>query len=380
MNQPFFTAPGSEEKARLRERYESDADVIPASGIGYEAATRQHLLDVRSYFEDRRNYLRDAEALIESDYDAGTGFSGYGKRSLSVQFTKAVNAVSDVWFTLVGQSPVPTQPAARPVSLRDYYVDAIGFYLGRDEDEAASQAYAFLDSAGLLEQDTLKSVGDQYYDNARYERAIGIYRTVLQKEPRRADVRMRISDYFFTTGLALLAEKQYEESERAFDEVLRNDVSRADAREKKLEVAGLIEERRQRLELARKSLSEANTALAAAARAEAQRKFADAVKLYRQAKAAYAKVGDEFQDEHIEAAQAGLVIEDKVAYLIEELINEVRALQTIAIREQTRDLIRTSSERELRGLAAQMVRSEHDTQAEVLRRLFITQGKEELQR
>jgi hypothetical protein len=91
-------------------------------------------------------------------------------------------------------------------------------------------------------------------------------------------------------------------------------------------------------------------------------------------------VGDEFQDEHIEAAQAGLVIEDKVAYLIEELINEVRALQTIAIREQTRDLIRTSSERELRGLAAQMVRSEHDTQAEVLRRLFITQGKEELQR
>ncbi len=380
MNQPFFTATGSEEKRRLRERYEADAEDFPASGISYEAAKRQYLIDVRSYFDEGRNYLTDAEALIASDYDSGAGFGAYGKRSLSVHFTNAVNAVADVWYTLIGEPPVPTAPPARPVSLRNYYVDAIGFYLGRDQDEAASEAYAFLDSGGLLEQDTLKSVGDQYYDNTRYERAIGIYRTVLQKEPRRADVRMRISDYYFTTGLALLGERRYEEAEKAFDEVLDNDVSRADAREKKLEVARLIEERRERLEAARRSLNDATKAMAAATRAEAQRKFADAVKLYRQAEAAYAKVSDEFPDEHTQASQASARIETQVARLIAELVNEVRALQTIAVREQTRELIRGSSERELRGVAAQLVRSEHDTQAEVLRTLIISQEREALQR
>jgi tetratricopeptide (TPR) repeat protein len=380
MNQPFFTAPGSEEKKRLRDRYEADAEDVPASGIAYEAAKRQYLIDVRSYFEERRNYLADAEALIASDYDTGAGFGAYGKRSLSVHFTNAVNAVADIWFTLIGEPPVPTGPPARPVSLRDYYVDAIGFYLGRDQDEAASAGYAFLESGGLLEQDTLKRVGDQYYDNARYERAIALYRTVLQKEPRRADVRMRISDYYFTTGLALLAERRYGEAEKAFDEVLENDVSRADARQKKLEVARLIEERKQRLELARMSVSEARKAIAAAARAEAQHKFADAVRLYRQAEAAYAKVDEEFDDEHLEASQAAARIEAQVARLIAELVNEVRALQTIAVREQTRELIRGSSERELRGVAAQLVRSEHDAQAEVLRTLIISQEREALQR
>jgi len=380
MNQPFFTAPGSEEQRGVREQYEADAEVVPATGIGYEASKRRYLLDVRSYFEERGAYLQDAEALIASDYDSGTGFDGYARRSLSAHLTGAVNAVADVWFTMLGEPPVPTEPAARAISLRNYYVDAIGFYLGRNEDDAAGEAHAFLSKAGLLEHDTLKRVADQYYDNGRYDRAIAMYRTVLQKEPRRADVLMRISDYYFTTGLALLAEKRYDEAERAFDEVLKNDMSRKDAREKKLEVTRLIEARRQRLEQARESVNAARRAIAAAASAEGDRKFAEAVRLYRQAGEEYAKVGDEFGEEHVEAVQAASRIEASVTRLIQEMVNEVRGLQSVAVREQTRELVRKGSEQDLRNLATSMVRSQHNTKLEVLRTVLIRREKEALQR
>jgi len=43
------------------------------------------------YFEQSRTYLKDAEALITSDYDNGVGFKGYAKRSLNVYFTKLSN-------------------------------------------------------------------------------------------------------------------------------------------------------------------------------------------------------------------------------------------------------------------------------------------------
>ena len=379
MNQPFFTVPGSERVPSLRERYEADAEVFSATGISYEASERRYLLDVRTYFEQQRGYLEDAETLIASEYDTGAGFRGYGKRSLSVHFTNAVNAVADAWFTVLGEVPAGVQPATRPVSLRGYYVDAIGFYLGRDDDDGASRTHRFLESAGLLEEDTLKRVGDQYYENARYEQAIALYRAVLEKAPRRTDVRRRISDYFFKRGLALLTEKQYEQAEEAFDEVLRSDVSRSDAREKKLEAERLIEERRASLELAQARVDDARKAIATAARAEAQRKFAEAVALYRQAGEAYAKVGDEFEEEYIEASRAATRIEARIAHLIEELVGEVRGLQPVAVREQTRELIRNGSEQELLTLATRLVQDEHADKARVLRLWLIGEEKRALQ-
>jgi len=380
MNQPFFIAPGSRADARLKQRYEADADAV-VGDIPYKSAKRQYIVDVRAYFQERRGYLEDAEALIVSDYNAGVGFKGYGKRSLEVHFSNAINAVADVWYTVLGEETVPAaRPATEAISLRDYTVDAIGFYLQRDDDDRADTAFASLERAGALDADTLKEAADEFYENARYARAIPMYRTVLEKSPRRTDVRKRISDYFFSEGLALLEQKKYEEAERAFDEVLRSDTDRGDAREKKLEAARLMAERNERFALTRKRVENAGRTAADAARAEAQRKFAEAVALYRTAGNTYRQVGDEFEDEFLVASGAARQIEAKIERLKTQLVEEVRALQYGAVKEQAIEAIQGSSERGLRTFATRLVQDEHSDKLKSIRARLIEEEKGELRR
>ncbi len=379
MNQPFFTVPGSKSDHQFKERYQMDAESF-ASGIPYESAKREYVVDVRSYFDRRRDYLTDAEALISSDYSSGVGFKGYARRSLNVIFSTAVNAVADVWYTVLGEAPVPARTPVRVVSLRDYYVDAVGFYLQRDEDERAGAQFALLETTGTLDADTVKKVADKYYANARYDRAISMYRTVLEKDPRRADVRKRISDYFFTEGLALLEQRKYGEAEKAFDQVLKTDVGRGDAREKKLEAAKLLAEREDRLALARQRVEDAQRKAESAARAEAQRKFAEAVALYRQANSMYVQVSNEFEEEFLAAAEAARRIEAKVQRLKDQLVEEVRALQHGAVREHALELIQDASKRNVRSLATRLVQDEHAARARELGDQLIAEEKERLRR
>jgi len=379
MNQPFFVVPDSRADTRLKRRYDADADAF-AGDIPYKSAKRQYIVDVRAYFEERRGYLEDAEALIASDYDAGAGFKGYGKRSLDVHFSNAINAVADVWYTVLGEEAVSTRAATETISLREYYVDAIGFYLKRGDDERAGAAFAFLDSAGALDADTLKKAADEYYENARYARAVSMYRTVLEGSPRRTDVRKRISDYFFSEGLALLEQRRYQEAEIAFDEVLRNDMGRGDAREKKLEAARLLAERNERLALIQRRVEDASRSAGAAARAEAQRKFAEAVALYRNATNMYRQVSDEFEDEYLAASAAARQIEAKIQRLKEQLVEEVRALQYGAVKEQAREVIQSSSEQESRIFATRLVQDEHGDKVKSLSARLIEEEKRGLQR
>jgi len=379
MNQPFFTVPGSTSDRKLRERYEADAESF-ASGIPYESAKREYIVDVRSYLERRRDYLKDAEALIASDYKSGMGFTGYAKRSLNAIFSNAVNAVADVCYTILGEAPVPARTPVRVVSLRDYYVDAIGFYLQRDEDERATAQIELLEDTGTLDADTLKKVADRYYENARYDRAISMYRAVLGKDPRRADVQKKISDYFFSEGLALLEQRKYGEAEQAFDQVLQTDVGRGDAREKKLEAAKLLAERRDRLTVAKQRVEDAERKADSAARAEAQRKFAEAVALYRQANSMYVQVSNEFEDEFLAAEEASRRIEAKIERLKDQLVEEVRALQYGAVREHARELIEDASERNVRSLATRLVQDEHAAEVEALRAQLVEQEKQALRR
>jgi tetratricopeptide (TPR) repeat protein len=379
MNQPFFAVPGSKSDRRLKERYEADAESF-ASGIPYESANREYVVDVRSYFDQRREYLKDAEALIASDYKSGAGFTGYAKRSLNVIFSNAVNAVADVWYTVLGEAPVPTRAPVRVVSLRDYYVDAIGFYLQRDKDERAGAQLELLENTGTLDADTLKKVADKYFGNARYDRAISMYRTVLEKDPRRADVRKRISDYFFSEGLALLEQRKYGEAEQAFDQVLQTDVGRGDAREKKLEAAKLLAERQDRLAVAKQRVEDAERKAESAARAEAQRKFAEAVALYRQANSMYVQVSTEFEEEFLAAEEASRRIEAKIQRLKDQLVEEVRALQYEAVRGHALELIEDASERNVRSLATRLVQDEHAGEVEALRAQLVQQEKEALRR
>jgi tetratricopeptide (TPR) repeat protein len=279
-----------------------------------------------------------------------------------------------------GQEQLAARPLIQPLSFRDYYVDSLGFYLRRNDDARAASAYASLENEGLLDPETVKKLGDAYYDAGRYDRAVSLYRDVLAKAPRRADVRQRISDYFFTSGLALLEKKQYEEAVRAFDEVLKNDMSRADAREKKLEAGQLLSEQAERLESTRKMVADAKQATESAARAEAQRKFADAVALYRQARNTYAKVSEEFEGEHAEAARASKQIEIKIARLMDELVNEVRDLRSVAVKDQARELMQNSSKQQLRALATRVAQDQHVDAAKLLRSQLVDEERRALQR
>ena len=379
LNQPFFAVAGAKSDDQFKKRYEADAEAL-ASGIPYESAPREYIVHVRSYFEQRRDYLKDAGELIASDYRSGIGFNGYAKRSLNVIFSNAVNAVADTWYTILGPASMAVRAPAQVVSLRDYYVDAIGFYLQRGENARADAPLALLESSGALDTDTLKKVADKYYENAGYDRAISMYRTVLEKDPRRVDVQKKISDHFFSQGLALLEQRKYGEAEKAFDEVLKTDVARGDARDRKLEAAKLLAERNDRLSLAKQQFEDAQRKTESAERAEAQRKFAEAVALYRQANSMYVQVTSEFEDEFLAASAASKRIEDKIQRLKDRLVEEIRALQYGAVRDHAREVIQNTSERNARSVVTRLVQEQHAAKTRELSNQLISEEKEALRR
>lgn len=296
------TAPMYEADPTYRERYHADVDAN-IEQVPFQSKTRVKVAP-SAYFNDVIADARAREDLIIEDYKAGVGFAGVAGTALSEDASRSVNACADVFQTVLrGQVTVANISQGE---IRSYILDAIRFYISRNNDAETDAAYAKLMDLGVTTVDLQKQIGDMFYDAEKYDRAMVEYKAVLAKAPSRRDVIERIAEYYVHQGDEALADEQLEAALKAYNDALQADMLHPTAQSKKLEAEGMIAARDARQEEARQAIGQGDDLLRQADQLVFKQEHTEALKLLREAKNAYSGVTDEFATE-ARLARAGLL-------------------------------------------------------------------------
>jgi len=287
-------------KPSYRTQYYADVD----GNVGNVtiASSPRAIVDGPLYFRRVQDDSEVRQPLIEKDYQDGVGFRGLAAKSLSQDVSRSINAVADVWWTILqGQSRAAS---ISQTQLARYHEDALTFYINRGNRRETDEAYDRLRALGVDSPDMIKRIGDLFYEAGDRTRAIEEYRIVLEKEPGRRDVAERIAAHYLEEGERLLEEGRLEQARDAFQEAALADQLNATAKEKVLEAERLLSQRQDRL-------AEAQGAVDVALGLERQaedlvrlKNLPEAVSRLEQARDIYASVTDEFPQER-RAAEVG---------------------------------------------------------------------------
>jgi len=382
LNEPFAgTEPlsgyGHEEIAELRRRYELDVDRA-LQGLRYGYKRRKPVYDTESYFVAARRYLQHAEFFLAQDYSSGQGFTEYGQRSLNLYFDNAVNAVADIWFTIIRQARSASFVEPQSSALRQFRIEAARYFLQTGKDEQASRAVAQLGQAGMMDAESEKRVADAYFDTERYSRAIAGYLRVLEEEPNWPDVRDRVSGYYYSLGSAYMKTGLLEEAQRAFQHVLTSDPQYRPARQALDTTIGMIAARDERLSRVRTRIKTARTFESRAERAASDRDYADAIVHLRRARDIYSEVTTEFRREYAVAQRTLASINDRIAKFSDTIIREAMALDTVAEQMVLAGSVNRAARDHAIKFANQVTRENHTKRTRELQQQFVREQREQI--
>lgn len=299
------TAPFASGNPEYRRRYFEDVDRHIQS-VELRPSQRK-VVDPRAYFSLVIGQARTQEATISADYQSGTGFNGVARAAISIDASRSVDAVTDVWYTLLSglSTGAGTAVEVSAATRQEYLLNAVDFYLKRGNLAEAQSSYARLRDANMLSVEVRKRIGDMYYDAGQFERAIEEYQAVLAVSPDRRDVRVRMADYYMQAGEQALERGRLEDARDNFELAYQADMLRTEAQRQRMRVDELIAARAVRLAEIREHLRQAREAESQAEAEALDRNFARAIALLNTARDLYGKVTREFPEEAF-AADNGL--------------------------------------------------------------------------
>lgn len=303
--------------ARLAKQVEDDIDKHLKS---YQARTRQpqmeYIRNPGQYFAERSRPFADARALLESDYARGEGYKGYASSATPTLMQSTIEAVADVWFTVMRPQGDASDVKPSDKSLTEYFTEQVIYQLGDKknlrEAERAYKQFAALKTSSLS---AYERIGDAFYAFGAEgrDRAVQEWTNALTLPgPERSRVMKKLSSHYLGLGRAYLAAAAKPNAPKDalpnalanFTKALEFDQSNEDAGSLINETQIKIAERDQRLELAIRTLSAAESVVKQAEQSKVDQQFAEAIALYKKAITVFEQVGDEFT-EQFEAADAG---------------------------------------------------------------------------
>ncbi|MBI4556582.1 MAG: hypothetical protein HY706_03280 [Candidatus Hydrogenedentes bacterium] len=352
------TAPLARGNPTYRNLYYADVEENIGRTELKTAARRQ--VEPAAYFPRVQREAQTREDLIVKDYQTGLGFKGVAGAALAEDASRSVNAVADVWHTILTGNVVVANIADS--QMRDYVVDSLKFYLSRHHRQEIDAAYARLAGMPAQTPELRNRIGDMFFEYGEFDRGIKEYEAVVAAEPNRRDVIEKISGYYVRVGDEALVRNELEQARDAFARAAEVDKLHAAAQEKLLEAQRMIGDRDARLETARQAIEQAKTLETQAEQQRLRRNYAQALATLRQVEILYKSVPDEFAAEN-HAARAGL---NNVATLMRDVKGElVRNAETFSGSSTASDLRRLATgsarqldEETLRTLLANQYRSE----------------------
>ena len=316
------TAPMQDANPAYRTMYYNDVDQH-LERVPLQAGDRQ-IVDPQSYLTFARSAAEQRQDMILKDYEAGLGFKGVAGGALSEDLSRSINAVADVWYTiLTGGATMGNIPES---DLRQFGISAVAFYIERGNEAEADEALSHLEGLGLMNSDVHKRVGDMYFDAEQYERAMLEYEQVLQVEPNRRDVAERVAEYHLKLGERALSADKLEEAQQQFEQASNMDKLNEAATTGRLDAERMIAARAERRAQEQAALTEAQNQTQQA-QAEAQRRnYGRAIELLENARAQYAMVTGEFVEFTHEADDGLETVESQLVTIRNQLFGNVTAL------------------------------------------------------
>ena len=309
------TAPLLNADRTLRDKYYADVEKN-IQQVQLKPSARR-LVDAEPYFDRARRLADTRKDMILKDYQDGLGFNGIAKATLAEELSRSIDAVADVWNTILTQNVVHANVSEEQV--RGYVLSAMEFYIKRNNEPEIDANYRRLSALTKKTPDMAKRIGDMFYDGGLYERAIAEYQEVLATEPQRRDVVSRIAEYYVKQGDDALKAKRLQEAYDNFAKAAKTDPLHPEAEKKRLEAEALIAERDARLEAAKRSIEDASQLQTDAEQQVLQRKFSEAMATLQEAQEIYETVPDEFPTE----SRAANVGSANVAMRLRELKGEL---------------------------------------------------------
>lgn len=357
------TSPLADSEPAVRDLYHTDVEgVIERVQMKQSPRTK---VEPATYFAEVRNDARKRRDLILTDYRQGIGFSGTAGTAISDDASRSVNAVADVFHTVLTGRVASANIS--PSQIRDYVVHAIQFYIKRGNDAETDAAYKRLAALNVATVDLQKQIGDMFYDAGKYERAMQEYNAVLAIEPTRRDVTERIAAYYVKLGDDALAEKELEAARDAYQNALNADKLQPNAQRKLIDAEKLIQERDARLNTARETITSADEKLSQAEQLAFRRDYGGAIALLYEAQSSYGTVTDEFASEYRLAQNGILTAESRLNQLRRDLVSNAPTLSGLGsgftTRKQAADAASVLDAEALRAL----LRTQYDAEIDRLK-------------
>lgn len=352
------SAPLADDPSPFRQQYYDDVD-RNIGQVSLKTSTRKRV-DAMAYFERVRRLADARKELVLRDYQEGTGFRGVANASLAEDASRSVDAVADVWYTILAGGVV--HASVSDAQLRDYVVNAMSYYAKRGNPGEIESMYARLSGLTAKTPDMARQLGDIFYGAGLYERAIEEYQVVLAAEPSRRDVVEKIAAYYMMKGQEAVDRKNLQGARDYYAKAAETDPLHPEAEAKRLEVERLMAERETRLETTRHVIEEAAGLETKAEQLAMARKHADAITVLKEAEQKYGSVTSEFPTEY-QAATAGLSnVTMRLRQLKSELIQNAQTLSGAGFTGDLRKMAvaegRTLDESALRALNQKLLNDE----------------------
>lgn len=334
------TTPLRDVSAMFRDRYETDVEGN-IDRLAIQTSARA-VVDARSYFPELAARTAARDTLILKDYQDGVGFGGVAKTSLPTDAGRTVDAVADVWFTLL---TAKTQTVAvSEDQLRQYALGAYAFYIARRNPAEIDAASARLDKLVSPTPDMRVRLGDYYYEAKLYERAMAEYQRAREADPARRDVVEKISAYYVEEGDRFLEDGALEKALKAYMAALDANALHPTAQAKRLEAERLIAERDARQDEQLNALNEAAGLEAQADQHAISGFYAAAIAQLAEANKAYETINNEFPEIYAKATRGIRDNQNRIRELRDGLIANAQQFSGSGFGDDVRDLARLGAQ------------------------------------
>ena len=328
----------SESDRRLQGLLDEDLDAMVPT-FEYSTAYRDpvYLRSMREYFADKRLYYPNDLKLVADDYASGRGPRGFLSEAGQTYFTRAVEAVTDAWFTVLYRAgedaPISPRFTAR------YYVNEIEYLINEKKNLAqADRAYSMFREIDPGMPEVYEHIGDLYYafgTDAARERGVKEWQIAQsQPGPQRQRAAAKLAKHYIERGddfyrkgkSANAAHTDLNESLRSFQQALEFDRSNDIAAARIKETTAAIKARDEKEAFMNNVIANALAVTAEAERAGLQSDFAVAIHTYRQALGLLDVVDNEFKELKAVADETRGTINKAIKGIYSEVLNRGEVL------------------------------------------------------
>jgi len=334
-----LTAPMKEAEAVERNQYYADADRV--ADLGALTPAPRRIFETLAPFERVIREANAANDLIQSEYRAGTGFKGAASSRFAADVSRSVNAVADVWWTIVTSSAVAGNISE--VQLQRYVLKAYAYRISRGNEAEIEAAEAYYADIVSITSDMRASIGDMLYAAGFRERAVREYEIALAADSGRRDVVEKISEYYMDVAEEALSKNLLEEALAGFEKALSVNALHPTAEKRRLEVEALIASRDAQQNEYQAALKQADDLRELAEQEASRSRYAEAIALFQQSEAAYQSVGDEFPTELQRRTRGLKDTQYRLAELKKSLLSNAMSFSGAGFAADTAKLIAESS-------------------------------------